>query len=273
MGYAIGAQVPLPYVVRDSGGNLVDVTTMTITVTQPNGVDATPLTIGSGITRQSLGTYLGIFTPTQAGRHTWSGISTGPATALEPDAFNVTAAADAPLVGLAEARAWLNIDRPDWDGLIRRSVAKATEVVEWWTGETVRRTTIQGETHDGGGRHVRLWRNPVISVTRAVEGSTVLTTSGTDWTLDSDAGLLYRGGAQSEALWLSGLRTVVVDYVAGYAIVPDRYLGAVEELTRLIFNEVQGAGSDRAEDEYDDRSNPSIRRICAILLGPRMSSF
>lgn len=273
MGYSIGAQVPLPFVVRDSTGTLVDPASITITVVQPNGVAAADLTIGSGITKVSTGTYLGVFVPTQGGRHTWSGVSTSPATALEPDAFNVTAAGDAPLVGLAEARAWLNIDRPDWDPLIRRSIGKATEVAEWWTGETVRRTVVTGETHDGGGRHIRLWKTPIVSVTRAVEGGTVLSTPGTDWTLDSDAGILYRGGGQSEALWQIGLRTVVVDYVAGYPIVPDRYLGAVEELTRVIFNEIQNAGSTSAEDEYDAQSNPSVRRICAMLLGPRMSSF
>ena len=268
MGYTIGAQVPLPYTVRDGSGTLVDVATMTITVVQPDGTTATPLTIGAGITRQSLGTYLGIFTPAQAGRHTWSGISTTPATALEADAFNVTAPADAPLVGLAEARAWLGIDVPDHDPLIRRSVSKATEVVEWWTGETYRRTTVV-ETHDGGSQAVRLWRNPVLSVTSVVEGSTALPTAGTDWTLKADEGLLYRGSSLSTATWLVGRGTVTVTYVAGTTVVPDRILGAVEEVTRHLFSQLQ----DGADADRDYTSDAQVRAVCALLLGPRMSQF
>lgn len=268
MGYTIGSQVPLPYAVRDSNGALVDVATMTVTVTQPDGTTATPLTIGAGITRESLGTYLGVFVPTQAGRHTWTGATTSPATAIEPDAFQVTAAGDAPLVGLAEARAWLGITRPDDDNLIRRAVSKATEVAEWWLGETLRRTTVV-ETHAHADRRgsVQLWQTPVQSVTTVVDNGTTLTGgAGVDWTLDDASGLLYRGSRPGAGAWSGPVR---VTYVAGYSVVPDRYLGGVEELTRHLFAQLQGG--DPADYEYS--ADAQVRSICALHLGSRIGGF
>lgn len=267
MGYTIGAQVPLPYTVRDGSGTLVDVATMTITVVQPDGTSATPLTIGAGITRQSLGTYLGIFTPSQAGRHTWSGVSTTPATALEPDAFNVTALTDAPLVGLAEARSWLGIDVPDDDPLIRRSLAKATELAEWWTGETMRRTTVT-ETHPVTGKTaLQLWQVPAQSVTTVVDnGSSLTGGAGVDWILDTSSGLLYRGSRPLGGRWVG---PTVVTYVAGYTVVPDRYLGGVEELTRHLFSQLQ----DGTDADRDYTADAQVRSICALHLGSRVGGF
>ena len=261
MGYAIGAQVPLPYTVRDGSGQLVDVASMSITVTSPDGTTAATLTIGSGITRQSLGTYLGIFTPTDAGRHTWSGVTTAPATALPADAFNVVAATDAPLVGLAEARSWLNMGSPDHDALILRALSKATEVAEQWTGETFRRTTFT-EVLDGGDRSLRLLRYPVLSVSQVVEDSTTLTAD--DWTLDQAVGLLKRGGPTSCLRWAPGWQNITVTYVAGYEVIPDRILGGVEELTRHIFGAIR-AGDD-ADDAYTQ--TVAIQQMCVMLLGP-----
>lgn len=274
VGYAIGSQVPLPYTVRDGSGNLVDVASMTITVVQPDGTTATPLTVGAGITRQSTGTYLGLFTAAQAGRHTWSGVTTTPATALEPDAFNVTAAADAPVVGLADARSWLDISRPDYDPLIRRALARATEVAEEHLGETLRRTTVTGEVHDGGRRTVKLRRFPVITVTAVSElGTPLSATDGVDWTLDPNTGLLYRGSQSSRTTWQDGVRAVSVTYVAGYTVVPDRYLGAVEELTRQAFAAIQdGDGQPGGADAYDDQTT-SLRKAATMLLGPRLGDL
>jgi hypothetical protein len=260
--------VPLPYAVRDSDGALVDVATMTVTVTQPDGSTATPLTIGAGITRESLGTYLPVFVPTQAGRHTWTGVTTGPATAIEADAFNVTAGTDAPLVGLAEARSWLGIDVPDHDPLIRRATSRATEVAEWWLGQTLRRTTVT-ETHAHATRRcsVQLWEVPVQSVTSVVDDGAPLTGgAGVDWTLDEASGLLYRGSRPGGGCW-SG--PVTVAYVAGYSVVPDRYLGGVEELTRHLFSQLQ----DGRDEDYAYTQDAQVRAICALHLGSRVGGF
>ncbi len=270
MPFAIGSQVPLPYTVRDGNGALVDVATMTINITLPDGTAATPLTIGAGISRQSLGTYQGLYTPVQAGRHTFAGVTTGPTTALLPDAFNVVAAEDAPITSLADARSWLNINDPTSDDKIRRALAKATEVVEWWTGLTLRRSTVT-EVHDGGRHGVRLRRGPVASITSVTEAGTALsTTPGVDWTLDQNAALLHRGAYNSDATyWTRGVNTVAVTYVVGLSVIPDRYLGAVEELTRHFFRAVQT--TDDADEAF--ATSAAVRQLCVTLMGPRISTF
>ena len=270
MPFAIGSQVPLPYTVRDGNGALVDVATMTINITLPDGTAATPLTIGAGISRLSLGTYQGLYSPLQAGRHPFSGVTTGPTTALLPDVFNVVAATDAPVTSLADARSWLGIEVPDHDAKVRYALAKATEVAEEWTGRTFRRTVITSEVHDGGRRTVKLFAAPVLSVTSVSElGAALSSTDGVDWTLDPNTGLLYRGSQYGNARWATGVRAVVVSYVAGYTVIPDRFLGGVEELTRHIFRTVQT--TDDADEAY--ATSAAIRQLCLTLMGPQISDL
>ncbi len=256
----IGTPVQLPYRVLDAAGDPVDPATMSVEVTQPDGTTVT-LALDAGIVRSSEGDFYGLFTPTQAGRHTWYGWTTGPATALEADAFNVRATADAPIVGLAQARQWLRMGSTDQDALVRKALARATEVAEQWTGETFRRTTVT-EALDGGVRSLRLLRRPVIEVTQVVEDSAVLSSS--DWTLDREVGLLKRGGPTSCLYWAAGWQNVTVTYVAGYSVVPDRILGGVEELTRHIFRAIR-AGDD-ADEAY--AQTVAVQQMCVMLLGP-----
>lgn len=277
----IGAPVQLPFRVLDADGDPVDPATMSIEVTQPDGTTQT-LAIDAGITRQTEGDFYGLFTPTQPGRHTWWGWTTGPVTALDPDAFNVTAAADAPVVGLAEARGWLNLNSTDHDRDLRAALARATELAEWWLDETLRRTVVTGEVRDGGGRCLKLWKRPVIEVTAVTEnGDTLSATDGVDWTLHAETGLLYRGGPTSTSVWYPGVNTVTVDYVAGSKVIGDKELGAVHALTKEIYGSLQDSGMGNTRngrrtdgpDEYDDQHNPSLTRICALLLGPRISDL
>jgi hypothetical protein len=262
----IGGQVLLPFGLNDGNGDPVDASYSQITITQPDGSTVT-LTPGLGITRSDVGRYVGVFVPTQAGRHTWSGY-TVPESAFAPDAFNVASGSDAPLVGLAEARAWLGIDVPDHDPLIRRATSRATEVAEWWTGETLRRTVVTAETHHQRGvGAVQLWQVPVQAVTGVSDNGAALTGgAGVDWTLDEASGLLYRGSRAGAGQW-SG--PVQVTYVAGYSVVPDRYLGGVEELTRHLFGQLQ----DGRDEDYAYTQDAQVRAICALHLGSRVGGF
>lgn len=257
---AVGQPVRLPYRVQDAAGVPVDPATMTIEVVQPDGT-TTSLALDAGIVRDGEGEFYGLLFPTQPGRHVWSGYTTGPVTALAPDVFNVTAAQDAPLVGIAEARSWLNISSADHDALILRAVSEATEVAEQWTGETFRRTTVT-EQLDGGVRSLRLLRHPVIEVTEVIEDSAVLTSA--DWTLDASVGLLRRGGPTSCLRWSPGWQNITVTYVAGYTVIPDRILGGVEELTRHRFRAIR-AGDD-ADEAY--AQTVALQQMCIMLLGP-----
>lgn len=268
MTHPVGSQVPIPFVVRDSTGAPTAFAGATITVEQPDGTTVTLTTSpGGGISREGTGRAVGIFTPTQAGRHATWGATTDPATVIAPDAFSAIAlsGATAPAVGLAEARSWLNISTPEWDPLVRRALAAATGVAEGWTGLLLRRTVIT-ETHAGGAPTVRLLRAPVQSVTTVAEAGETL--APTDY-VSVGAGLLLRGDGRSTRAWGGGDVGVVVEYVAGYSIIPDRLLAAVAELTRHVFASLQRGGA--RDDEYSQ--DEQVRAICATLLGPRYGTL
>lgn len=270
MTHPIGSQVPIPFVVRDATGAPTAFATATITVEQPDGTTQA-LTVGSGITVTGTGTGVGIFVPTQAGRHATWGVTTGPSTVIDPDSFSVVAlsGSSAPAVGIAAARSWLNISTPEWDPLVRRSLAAATSVAEGWTGTLLRRTVVT-EVHAGGAPTVRLLRAPVQSVTSVLEdGATLTGGSGVDWTLLADDGLLLRGDGSTSRTWGGGDAGVSVTYVAGYVTIPDRLLAGVAELTRHIFANIQRGGA--RDDEYS--ADERVRSICATLLGPKSGTI
>lgn len=269
MTHPVGSQVPIPFIVRDATGAPTTYTTAEITIEQPDGT-LIVLTDGDGITATTTGAGVGIFTPTQAGRHATWGHTTGPSTVIAPDAFSVVAlsSSSAPLVGVAEARGWLNITTPEWDSLILRALAAATGITEGWTGLTLRRTVVT-ETHTGGDDSVRLERLPIQTITAVTEDGTVLTGgAGIDWVL-RPGGILLRGTGSSTGVWTDGADTVTVTYVAGYRVIPDRLLAAVSELTRHIFTALQRGGG--RDDEYTP--DEQVRALCAMLLGPRSGSF
>ena len=267
MTHPVGSQVPIPFVVLDGGGAPVAFADASISVEQPDG-SVVVLTIGDGITVTGTGRGVGVFVPTQAGRHATWGTTVGPVTVIAPDAFSAVQldGASAPAVGIAEARGWLNISTPEWDPLIRRALAAATSVAEGWTGQVLRRTPVT-QVCAGGAPTVRLLRLPVQSVATVVESGVTLAPS--DWTLHQSEGLLQRGDGQTWQAWATGDAAVEVTYVAGHRIVPDRLLAGVAELTRHLFSAMQRGGA--RDDEY--AADEQVRAICATLLGPRYGTF
>jgi uncharacterized phiE125 gp8 family phage protein len=267
MTHPVGSQVPIPFTVRDATGAPVAFATASISVEQPDGT-VVVLTIGDGITVTGVGEGVGVFVPAQAGRHATWGATAGPSSVIAPDAFSVVAlsGATAPAVGIAEARSWLNISTPEWDPLVRRALAAATGVAEGWTGQLLRRTVVT-EAHAGGAPTVRLLRAPIQSVTGVTEAGVALT--GSDFVLLEGDGLLLRGNGAATREWSGGDAGVVVEYVAGHAVIPDRLLAAVAELTRHVFASLQRGGA--RDDEYS--ADEQVRAICATLLGPRHGTF
>lgn len=267
MTHPVGSQVPISFVVRDANGAPTAFASASISVEQPDGT-VIVLTIGDGITVTGVGEGVGVFVPAQAGRHATWGTTSGPSTVIAPDAFSVVAlsGATAPAVGIAEARSWLNISTPEWDGLVRRALAAATGVAEGWTGQLLRRTVVT-ETHAGGAPTVRLLRAPVQSVTSVTEAGTAL--AGSDFILLQGDGLLLRATGVEPRDWAGGDAGVVIEYVAGHVAIPDRLLAAVAELTRHIFASLQRGGA--RDDEYSQ--DEQVRAICATLLGPRYGTL
>jgi hypothetical protein len=230
MALNLGGIIRLTYNVKNSAGTLVNPTTATLTITQPDGTPATPtVTLPPAVT----GVLVVDFTPVQAGLHSAHWATTVPTTA-DDDMFVAERAASL-LVSVDEAVAHLraagvitsDADREQlqWLCLV------ASDAVERDLGRKILRRTAT-ETYDGGTQGFILRSTPVVSITTVVESGTTL--AGTDYLLNTHTGILYRGNTITQLYWAYGRQNVVVTYVAGYAdpprVVRDVALATVQEL-------------------------------------------
>jgi uncharacterized phiE125 gp8 family phage protein len=233
--YALGQPVPITVTVRDSDGLPADATTVTLTVTKPDGT-TDPFT-GGALTHPSTGVYQVDYAATLAGLHTVRWVATGVnASAPRLDSFYVEAIAAPPLVSLADARTHLGLSQTTNDDQLAGYLQTASRLAEDYTGKAWRRTAIT-KTYDGRSRSTLRLRAPVISVTSVVEDGATLTSSY--YALDAARGLLYRSGYG----W-SGLtpQNVVVSYVAGPTdgAVPESIRHGVLEMVRHLWETQRG---------------------------------
>ena len=230
MALNLGGIIRLTYAVKNDAQVLINPSTATLTITQPDGTTISPsVTLPPAVTGQLVVDV----TPTQAGLHSVHWATTVPTTA-EDDVFVAERAASL-LVSVDEAVAHLraagiitsDADREQlqWLCLV------ASDAVERDLGrKLIRRTVV--ETYDGDVSGIILRSTPVISITSVTESGTLLTSS--DYVLNGHTGILYRGTTLSGLSWASGRQNIVVTYVVGYAEPPrvarDVALATVQEL-------------------------------------------
>lgn len=291
MSYALGSQVPLSLsVVGADGVTPVTPATCTISIVQPDGTPVTLTLAGGDISSPATGQCIAFWTPTQIGWHQWSGASTGPVTARPPDSFTVVgataSATAAPLVSLAEVREHLRIASTAEDASLLRVALVATEICEGSSGTNRiwRRHTFT-ETFSGGGhywRHDPRWRQrrdplrlgkfPPISVSSVVESGITLT-PGTDYTLETATGLLFRGLSPWFGPWGWGEQNIVVTYAAGSTgAIPEVVRQGVLELTKHLWDTRRGGSNlprqSGSDDSWDPRMGYTIPRRVEELWAP-----
>lgn len=175
---------------------------------------------------------------------------------------------------LADAKAQLNIDsdNTDSDAELAGYVSGVTRVVERYVGAVVNRTVT--EVFDGGRCEVLLSNIPVASVTQVTDNGTVL---DADAYRVSKAGVLSRVAGPSRTLFLPGIQSVEVEYVAGQVAttaavatdLADVRLGGLIILQHMWETQrpaAQGPFS-QASDDYDPRYAYSVPRRAQELLG------
>lgn len=209
MALNLGGIIRLTYQVKNDAQVLVNPSTATLTITQPDGTAATPIvTLPPAVTGQ----LVVDFTPAQAGLHSVHWATTVPTTA-EDDMFVAERAASL-LISVDEAVAYLRAA-----GVITSDSDR--EQLQWFCLESsaavqldlrrkiLRRTVT--ETYYDGGSGIILRSRPAISITTVVENGATL--AGTDYWLDTHTGILRRGSAISRLTWAYG--STVVTYVVG----------------------------------------------------------
>lgn len=189
MVYDLGDTVGLAANLRDSAGQLANATSLTLTITRPDGTSETPaVTNPPTVTGQ----YTLDYVPALPGRYTVRWAFATP-TASYADTFDVAPADPGYLVSLADAKAELNIPatRTSDDAELRGFVAAATSVVEQYVGAVVRRSVTQVMASPTWRTSVALSIAPVLSVqslTLLLDGSAPVDVTSLD--IDADAGIL-----------------------------------------------------------------------------------
>lgn len=176
MAYDLGDTVALGVQIKDDAGTLTDPSSITLTITLPDGTTSTPTP-----THDDTGLYSYAYVTTQAGRHVARWVSEAPGTAYV-DAFDVSSASPPLIVSLGDAKAFLNIAATDTgqDEELRGFIEALTAPVEKICGSVIRRT-VTDHIRPRCADRAALPHSPVISVTSAALVSDDTAVDVTTW--------------------------------------------------------------------------------------------
>jgi hypothetical protein len=251
----IGDLARISVSVYDITDNLADPTTITATVTEPDGTENLP-----DVTRSSIGVYYLDFPVAQAGRHTVYWQTTGLNQGASVDNFD--AQEIAPVLSVAEVKAHLNVTDYADDSEILAFIDAAVGIAEGVVGSIENRTVT--ETHNGGRATVCLNVPPVVSVSAVTENGTSVAASG--WDVSTN-GVLTRTSGYSTGVFTSGFNNVSVTYVSGRSSIPADLRHALKELVRHLWETQRGSTTrKRSGDDYQPGAGFSLpNRVAEVL--------
>jgi len=229
----LGAVYQVAVDVADASGAPADPAVATLSIILPDGSTVSPAVPAPTTTGQVRVDYV----TSQAGRHVWRLVTSGPTTAYA-DVFDVQPAAPDSIVSLAEARAHLNMQPGETsdDDELRGYIAAATRAVERQLGRTVVRRTVTDRFHlSGADRQVLLRTVPVLSLTSVVSADTSTTWNVSDLEPDVESGLVTVVSGPA----LTGV--VDITYQAGMAIIPDDFRLAGKIIIGHLWETQRGA--------------------------------
>jgi hypothetical protein len=229
----LGDVQPLGLEITSDGTTLANATSVTVTVTLPDGTSSGAFSPSN----PSTGVYTYSYTPTVVGRHSVRWVATGTNAGAFTDVFDVADPALLPVVSLAELRTALKLTVTTSDELLREILDEATDLAERRVGRALRRKTVV-ESHAGGSSGILLRQPPALSITSVVENGTTLDASA--YFVRASSGVLYRGTDTAPYFWPAG--TVVVTYVAGYADPPSAAKRGVKAIAKWLYQSEQNMG-------------------------------
>jgi hypothetical protein len=271
--YDLGDKVYLSWNTVDSSGAPVNPGTVTLTIFLPDGTSTTTPT-----STASTGAYTASYQPSQVGRYVIAWAATGSYPQAYSDVFEVRDIADLGIVGLDEAKAYLNIPSTDstLDEELRRFIDASTDLAETYVGQVLGRRTFTDELYDGGADCIRI-RNPrALSITSVYENGALVAPSG--YALDYTGQRLYRVGSStlfannSYGYWTAGFNNIKITYVAGYVNPPMAAKQGVMEILRHLWTTQRGSfnvmGRVQSGDELYQAPTYSLPRRAMELLDP-----
>lgn len=264
--FVVGQVVRLTHSVYNDLGVLTNPSTITLTISLPDGTSSGPLTP----TNTDTGLYRYDYTTVAAGPHLYRWDTTGP-TAPDDGMFDVRGTSTA-VISLADAKAHLNkaagvtVD----DEELRGFVEAATAVIERHTGKVVARRTITERVTASYARELWLAHRPIISVT-SITTTDGLTTWGVGPTVISLA-----DGASGVIRWLSGPYwhgDLLVTVVAGMSVIPANYTLAAKYIVEALWSSQRQPGIGPAPATFGGEPEVSVGPVtippmALQLLGP-----
>ncbi|WP_405149439.1 hypothetical protein OG589_14525 [Sphaerisporangium sp. NBC_01403] len=222
--FDLGDLVPLSIQIRNAAGQPEDATSVSVTITLPDGTSETHGPIPSS----GAGAYDYDYPTMQAGWHGVRWLATGLNASAFTDSFDVAPAAGAAFISVGDARQHLRKDVDDEQ--LRWYVATACQMITDRMG-VVSPTVVVAERRAHRGTVV-LPTRPVIAITsvQRLPGLEVVpaddaATSARGWTLESPEGLLS----------VSGSSLVRVTYLAGRNPLPPNFRMAALELVAHLW--------------------------------------
>jgi len=272
--FDLGDVVALGITITNAAGNAANAGAVACTVTLPDGTSATP-----SVTNSGTGLYDIAYTPSQSGRHLVRWVATGANASAFTDEFSVRDLTTLPVVSYDSVLEHLNIPAASANQEeIRRFIDAAQDLAENYVGAVLGRRTISSELYDGNVDALRL-RNPrAVSITSVYENGALLDSS--QYQLDPTGQRLYRlttTSLSSNAFgaygyWASGVNSVSVTYVAGFAVTPPAVQQGVLEIIRHLWQTQRGVTNVMSRtgsgDDFYTGSTYSLPRRAMELLDP-----
>jgi hypothetical protein len=224
--YAVGAAVRLTAEFRDVNGALFNPTTVTATVTKPDGTT----TVSGTLTPDSVGEFHYDYITTVAGIHQWFFTGTGGGGGVQtPDVFTVIATTTAALISLSDAKETLNYLAAEGtvdDQELLLTIRAATEIINELAGYTVATAVTEtvDSTVDRYGRGVIMLSHIPVLTVQTITGTLP---AAPTITVDPNALDIITGEYVLGRLGFYGPQKVT--YTAGRAAVPS----ALQEACRL----------------------------------------
>jgi len=250
MSYELGALVPLSVTITDEDGNPANATSVTLTLTLPDGT----ADVHANVSPTETGVYEVDYPTVQAGRHGVRWVATGVNASVYTDVFTVEPVDGGAFVSMLDAKRHMKkkLITVDDDDELAGFVDAACQMIVDRIGP-VSPTSVVDAVHRRHGRVVALSQHPVIDVTAVqIPGGDAVPAADLDnavdgWELDAGAGLLTHTGC-----WPYG--RLRVTYRAGRTPVPGHVRLAALELVAHLWRsiKIQTAGGRAAPPGGDD---------------------
>ena len=243
MACEVGSVYRVTFTVKDDTGALEDPAVKTVTVTLPDQTTAT-----LSIQADDVGTFHADYTIAQEGLHRVSVSTTSPTTA-RTDYFNANNWRS--IIGIDEAKLFINDSDADKDPILRQIMAAATGKAEDIVGVCVPQRFVDERVVGSDRPAIRVPHPPLLNET-AVETVTSVWSGGPVWT--TDALIHYPDSGVIEPINMIGfwLGPWKVTYTAGRMVIPESIQLAVKEIVYDMWSTQRPYGANDMEPGPED---------------------